>query len=262
MRIRNHAGRWRHWLPAVVLAVLLYSLAGVSQQKLSLAYKWVVGDGYDYSVYIIGQVNTSEGAKQDIRIQYKEQTEVRGEDPSNGLFLLAVKSENYQGTKFDLKSFGLPNQGELVERTVDVYGRVANVARYSEGSRYYLLPLVLAQIPIAVGGKWKLTQDVKLPVLDNEAAVPVVIIYTFEDINRNYKGRKQNCARIRVDANYRYETEAGTDGVSGSYQGRIVFGLDTGQVVDYQINENRKEWTQKDNRIKTTKVQITKIAHE
>jgi len=237
----------------------LFTAPLASQQSYNLTYHWTVGGRTQYSMYIVGQVTTAAGT-QDIRIQYTNLCEVTGEDKAKALYKVSEKSLNYSGTTFDLRSYGVTPEGEQVERTIDAYGRVASAARYGEGSRYYLLPLVLPQVPVRLEGKWKLAQTVQVPVFEQDVTTQVVIVYTFEDINRNYKGRVRKCARIRVDANYLHESLDGNSGVKGAYQGKIFFDLEEMKLVDYQITENRREWIRSENRVRTSVIQFTSLA--
>lgn len=251
--------------PHKLLYSTIFSLAfflttpGVSQESYHLAYRWAKGQKYQYSVYITGQQTTDEGV-QNVRIQYLDLWEVVGEAEARGLHKVAEKCLNYSGTDFDLKSFGIAGKGDLIERMIDPYGRVASVARFGAGSRFYLLPLILPEVPVKLEGKWKLAQQARVPFFEGEAVVEIVVVYTLEGINRNYKGSGRDCARIRVDANYLHESEAGASGVKGAYQGRLFFDIKEKKLIDYQITENRREWITPENRIRNTSLQFTSIA--
>jgi hypothetical protein len=246
----------------VVLLSLLDGRRASLQQSSRLSYGWVPGDHYVYSIYVVGQVTTGESSVQQIKLQFSDRWEVAEEDKLHGLFKVVETSADFSGTEFDLRSFGVPAKGERVERMIDPSGQVAKVVHYTEGTRYYLLPLVLPPNPMAEGGRWKLAQPLKMPLLDTEVSTNLVVVYTVEDINSNYKGRGHAYARIRIDGNYNYDSEDKSSGILGAFQGKIIFDLVDRRIVDYQITENRKEWIKPTNRSRTTNIQITCIEHQ
>lgn len=245
---------------ALLMALALLSMPGIPQQTYNFSYRWKAGDRFAYSMYVIGQVTTGESSNQQVKIQFTDVWEVLEEDKLKGLFKVAERNQEFSGTEFDLRSFGIPAKDERIERMIDGYGRVASVAHYTEGNRYYLFLLVFPQSPVAAGGRWKLAQKLRVPLLEREVVTDAVILYTVEDINKDYKGRKNNYARIRVDANYKYEPAGGAEGVIGAFQGKIILDTDKMRIIDYQISENRKEWVRSENRSRTTNIQITAIA--
>jgi len=241
-----------------LFAALFPAGLAMTQDSFDFAYKWRSGQSLKYAVYIIGQVTTGkEGVKQ-VRIQFIDLWQVQDVD-SSGFFKVLEQNKQFSGEELDLRTFGLPSKNETVTRMVDKYGRVAGVAHYTEGSRYFLLPLVLPKNPVKEGGRWKLTQEFKAPLFEREVIAKTVIVYKFEETNYNYKGKKRNCARIRIDANYRYQSEDKNAAVSGAFQGRIFFDPAEGVVVDYQITESRLETIRSENRSRSTSLQITYI---
>ena len=86
------------------------------------------------------------------------------------------------------------------------------------------------------------------------------MVYTLEEIAKNYKNTRRNCARIRVDANYNWQAPDGNSGVTGAFQGKVFFDLVDLKIVDYQFTSNRKEFIKPD-KVRTSALQITCIAH-
>jgi hypothetical protein len=248
----------RALVPVLFIAVIIASVNAGSQQKFSLSYAWNKGQKLVYSIYIVGQVSTGE-AVNPVRIRFSDVWEVLEEDKVNGRYKTAEVNTDYTGAEFDLRTFGLPPKAERIERVLDSYGRVESVAHYTEASRYYLIPLVFPEVPVREGGRWKLERKLLAPVFGREVMAEAVILYKFEEISRNYKGRKKDCARISVDAKYLYESEDKDYGVAGRFQGKIIFNLVDRKLVDYQISESRREWVRSENKEQTTSLQVTSI---
>jgi len=226
--------------------------------KYELSYDWEPGRRYEYSVYLLGQSADNEGSRE-LRARFTDVQEVMGRDEDSGLVSMVEASAGYEGTDMDLSAWGLPPPGGSIERRVDRYGRVASVTGFPKRHRYFLLPLVLPKQAVGEGDKWSLAQTVLLPSFETSLPVEVEIVYTFEDSNRNYKYRGALCAVIRLDANYRSQTDDGSCGIAGRFQGRIMFDLDKRKVVDYQLSEQRNEWDKRNNRTRSTSIQITSL---
>jgi hypothetical protein len=244
--------------PVFFIIFFIASVNAGSQQTFTLSYAWNQGQKFMYSIYIVGQVSTGE-AVNPVRIRFSDVWEVLEEDKVNGKYKMAETNTEYSGADLDLRTFGLPPKAERIERMLDSYGRVESVAHYTEASRYYLMPLVFPEVPVREGGRWKLERGLLAPVFGREVVADAVIIYKFEEISRNYKGRRKDCARISVDAKYLYESEDKDYGVAGRFQGKIIFNLADRKLVDYQISESRREWVRSENREQTTSIQVTSI---
>ena len=100
----------------------------------------------------------------------------------------------------------------------------------------------------------------RFPVLEREELADTTVIYTLEEIARNYKGSRHSCARIRVDANYAWQAPDGNAGVTGAFSGKVFVDLVEMEIVDYQFSASRKEF-QKPDKVRTSTLQITSIAH-
>ncbi|HUT55976.1 MAG TPA: hypothetical protein VM658_21475 [bacterium] len=259
--LKRMKGRDKALAAMVIFLALLPGGRAVLQKSYQLTYRFAPGDRFQYSMYIVGQMTTGESSVQQIKLQYSDLWEVVEEDKIHGLFKVVESSAEFSGTEFDLRSFGVPAKSERIERMIDPSGQVAKVVHYTEGTRYYLLPLVLSPNPVAEGTRWKLAQPLKMPLLDSEAVTSLVVVYTVEDINSNYKGRGHAYARVRVDGNYNYDSDDKSSGILGAFQGKIIFDLVDSRIMDYQITENRKEWSKPANRGRTTNLQITCIEH-
>jgi len=239
-----------------ILAAL--SLPGFSAQEYNLAYNWTVGEKHNFSVYVLGQVvQTGEPAPREIQEKYEESWDVTGRFEPKGLYKLVSTARG--SSIYDLESFGIFPDKLKVTRLVDEYGRVDNVEGRPVGSRFYQMPLVLPQIPMAPGRKWKITHPFEVEAFGRKARTDVVAIYTFEEVVANYKKRPHNFARIRVDANYEATAPDGEATVTGQYQGRIFFDLVDRKFVDAQITETRTEKMNADDRRRKTSIQRTYI---
>jgi hypothetical protein len=232
-----------------------------AQQKYDLTFNWEVGEKYSYNTYVTGNVISSdENEGTDIKVEYLDEWEIASLDLNKEFYNIIQKNVDHKGEKFPLRPYGYPTEGESVSRMVDIYGRISGVDHYHKGSRYYLFPLVFPQVPIPVDGKWTLTQDVKVPLFETYIEVPFKIVYTFEEIHKNYKHRGHDCARIRVDVKYEKENEAGNRGVTGLIKTRIYFDLVDKKIVDYETTDTRREYYLSKGRKKITSVKITSIS--
>lgn len=245
----------------VFFLAFLYPLCLSSDPAYDLSYDWSLGRHFEYSIYIIGQITTGQEGRQDIRAKFTDVWEVVEEDRAKNLSRVVEKGEDYSGTSFDIRSYGLPLPGPPVERLIDRHGRVAMVIGYPEDHRLYLLALVMPQVPVAEDGKWSLSHEIQYPLFEREVTASITVVYTFEEVAKNYKGTRRNCARIRVDANYQYQAPDGSAGVSGAFQGKVFFDLTEKKIVDYQFTANRREFLKPDNRVRTSSLQITCIAN-
>lgn len=251
-------GRWLS--PAILFLLMLLVGTGYAQDSYRLSYQWFPGEMFQYSVYVTGQVATSGEPTRVIMRQYQDSWEVleelRGKRPG---YRIMESSLNFTGAQENLQSFGVLGKDDQVERVADDFGRVVGVTGYNKAHRFFLLPLTLSPDPVAAHGKWKLKPDLLVPVFDREVTAKATVNYTFEDVARRYKGRRQDCARIRVDADYSYQAKDKSMGVSGVYSGKLFFDLAGKNLVDYQINEERKEWIKSGNQTRNTTLQVTSI---
>lgn len=244
---------------AALFLALLFTAPTRSQPGYNLTYQWTPGLVLNYSVYVVGQVQKSREPRQDLMLQYVDNWQVLSEDKPRHLYKTVEKSQNFSGAETNLRSFGLLARGEQVERMVDSHGRVATVTNYPPGHRFYLLPLVMSQTAVPIGGKWSLNQDLGVPLFEQEVTAKASIVYTFEGIAYHYKARDQDCALIRVEANYLYQAGDRNRGVSGDFQGKVFFDLGARKLVDFQVTEERREWVRSTNQSRATTVQVTAI---
>lgn len=259
MRHRNSVGVW---LLAVMVgnAVALLAAGPVgAEDAYKLAYRWSAGEEVRYSVYIVGRIEASGEPAQDIKLRRQSVWEVTAAAPDQDRFTVVEKAENQGGPDVDLRSFGLPSPGEPIQRAVDSLGRVASVTHYTEGSRFYLLPLVFDAQPVAAGAKWTVTAKLEPGAGAPEANPAVKVDYTLEKVVGRYKLTDHNCAIIRVSAEYRSEAADGSSGVSGDFAGKAVFDLLDQKIIDYQLTEHRREWIQANTWTRTSTLEVTAL---
>ncbi len=223
------------FLLTMFIALFLLAFPAKAERKYDLSFNWEVGATYSYDTYITGNVIASDkdGGK-DIRLEYLDVWEIESVDANNEFYNVIQKNEDQKGEKFTLRPYGYPTEGEKISRMVDIYGRISGVDHYHPGSRYFLFPLVFPQVEVPVDAKWALSQDVKVPLFESFVEVPFKIVYTFEEIHKNYKQRGHDCARIRVDIKYEKEETVGDNGVTGLIKSRIYFDMVDKKIVDYE----------------------------
>ncbi len=242
------------------LAILLFSFPAGSRQPIELSYNWRVGQRLEYSMYVVGNVTDSASGRRDIRIEFDDKWEVIKAADDRGYFTVSEKAYNFRGEDFDLASFAVPPRDSGIERLIDRLGRVDAIQGVSYGARYRILPLMMPETPIAAQEKWVVNKDLDLPLLNEKVTGKLATVYTFVDVYPNYKMRGRDCARIKVEANYQYESPDGDKGVVGRFHGRLFFDLIERRVVDYEITEQRNEFVRSLGAQRTTNLQVTAIS--
>jgi hypothetical protein len=247
------------WLLAAAVGLLLAAGPAGAEDAYRLAYRWSAGDQVRYSVYIVGRIEASGEPAQDIKLRRQSVWEITAAGPDQDRFTMMETAVNQSGPDVDLRAFGLPSPAEPIQRAVDSLGRVAGVTHYTEGSRFYLLPLVFDPKPVAAGAKWTVTAKLEPGAGAAETSAAVKVEYTLEKVVARYKLTDHNCAIIRVSAEYNSGAADGSAGLSGDFSGKAVFDLLDQKIIDYQLTDHRKEWIQANNWTRTSTVEVTAL---
>lgn len=228
-------------------------------EKRQLLYDWAPGQVLRFTQYIEGKIK--ETGKPDERILIQQELSWKVLSGGGERYKLRQTALERKGTDQALGGFGILSGDETVAMTVDNYGRVAGVSHYGEGSRFHYMPLVFTSEPVSPGSKWKIGKDatILVPVLGIEVSAPLDMFFTFEDIHHGYKTIGHDCARIRVDARYEYVSSDGGYGVSGHFQGKVFFDMVDRRIVDYRMEDNRKEWSRDEKTERITNLTLTAI---
>jgi hypothetical protein len=253
MRMRKAIGL----VLAMVVAGL--ALAAAAEDRTKLSYGWNAGQQLRYSVYVVGRIEASNEPVQDVKLRRQSIWEVTEADPDRDRFLMIEKVVGQGGPDVDLRLFGLPSPDEPIQRTVDSLGHVFNIAHYTEGSRFFILPLVFDPKPVAAGDKWTVTPKLEAGPVAGGADTMVNIEYVLEKVVNRYKLIEHDCAIIRISAEYDYQAADGGSGVSGDFGGKAVFDLTDHKIIDYQITDHRREWNKANNWTRTATLEVTAL---
>src|SRR3990172_8945945 len=78
-----------------------------AQRVYDLSYRYEPGQQIKHRYYVVGKTTDNAGTV-NIQAQFRGVREAAGTDPASGMFLLKERVEDFRGTEFDARGFGLP----------------------------------------------------------------------------------------------------------------------------------------------------------